>query len=104
MISYLRSTICRFVKNRPDFFTDTSVERSLAINNRKLRMFQIISAVGGTSQRLFSRLNHASDNAELDLIQAELYTFLARDRGETYAKEVLAGLVEPQMSGYVPLS
>ena len=70
---------------------------------RKQKLHGIINAVQGRATRFTYHINHATTMAQLDLIQADLYSVLSRDRGETYAKEVFNGTAEPQLSGLSPL-
>lgn len=76
----------------------------LMLIERKQHLLEIVKRVQGTAQRFHSRINHASDMGQLDMVQADLFTFLARDRGEGYAQGVISGTVEAQPSGYVALN
>ena len=74
----------------------------LALRERKHRLIEIVRCVQGTASRFTTRINHASSLDQLDLVQSDLFTFLALDRGETYAHGVLFEHKEPRQSGYVP--
>lgn len=107
MLSFFRSTAAAFRQSRSLLANSKPYlrqERLLIVVQRKQRLNEIVRCVQGTAQRFTSRINHATDMEQLDLVQSDLFTFLARDRGETYAQGVIFGDAEAQPSGHVPLN
>lgn len=106
MLNFLKSTVLSFRSSwsLSSITSDVRKEHMLMLIERKQRLLAIVHCVQGTALRFHSHINHASDMGQLDMVQADLFTFLARDRGEKYARSVISGTVEAQPSGYVPLN
>lgn len=82
---------------------NSDLEVVAIFERRKQKLHAIINAVQGRAIRFAYHINHATTTAQLDLVQADLYSVLSKDRGETYAKEVFNGTAEPKLSGLAPL-
>lgn len=66
------------------------------LQERKTRLLAITAIVNGRALRLNHHLRAARTDAEIDHLQADLYSLLAVQGGERYAQGVLDGTVEPR--------
>lgn len=67
---------------------------SSVIRSRKLQLLDILQSAGagaGNIAKLEYRVMAAISAGDLDVVKADIFILLARDRGETYARKVLSG-------------
>lgn len=69
---------------------------SSVIRSRKLQLLDILQSAGtdagaGHVAKLEYRVMAAVSAGDLDVVKADIFILLARDRGETYARKVLSG-------------
>lgn len=62
---------------------------SSKIRARQRRLIAIVEIVGGTASRLTFLIMRSKTEAQVNLFQSDLFTMLARDRGESYAVGVI---------------
>lgn len=83
---------------KPAIPSESCCGNSLKIRSRQSELIAIIDIVGGTATRLTFLVMRARTAEAVNQYQSDLYTMLARDRGESYANGVIyhGQIAQPQ--------